>query len=183
MPVVADWNVMDFLISGQSEEVSLTELKRLEGTKAIGMGVRVFAHKLRLFYSVRQNLVTDKNEAELLNRDALKGFEYHVIQNKLQADFHGYFGQPSSDRDVSLPVKTSRSDTNPAVTPHVKSSILSTARQSEPNSQPKPKGPQLRRPAASTTFPPRDIASKQVNSVDDDEMMTLKLRHGIGDHN
>ncbi|KAF9380518.1 hypothetical protein BGX21_002344 [Mortierella sp. AD011] len=86
--MVADWNLVNFLISGQSEEVFLTELGRLECVKIVGRDVRGFAHALRLFYSVRQNLVIAKNEAEeILNRDVLKGFEHRVIQNEIQASF------------------------------------------------------------------------------------------------
>ncbi|KAF9161905.1 hypothetical protein BGX20_001944 [Mortierella sp. AD010] len=170
--MVADWNLVNFLISGQSEEVFLTELGRLECVKIVGRDVRGFAHALRLFYSVRQNLVIAKNEAEeILNRDVLKGFEHRVIQNEIQASFMDVLnsGQPSSDHDAFLPGKTNRVDTNPAIAPCIKSSILITARRSELKSQLKPRKPQLQRPKASTAFRPRDIPSKQVHFINEDD--------------
>ncbi|KAF9353606.1 hypothetical protein BGX26_008635 [Mortierella sp. AD094] len=85
---VADWSLVDFLASGQSEEIFLEELERLEDIKGLGRDIRGFVRSLRSFYSVTQNLVIAKNETEeLLNRDALKVFEHRVVQNELQAGF------------------------------------------------------------------------------------------------
>ncbi|KAF9107815.1 hypothetical protein BGX27_008607 [Mortierella sp. AM989] len=86
--VITDWDLSDFLVSGQNEKIFLIELERLVDTKVLGKDVQGFARALKLFYSVEQNLVIANNETKvLLNRNALKGFEHRVVQNELQAGF------------------------------------------------------------------------------------------------
>ncbi|KAG0002655.1 hypothetical protein BGZ65_002468 [Modicella reniformis] len=83
--VVVDWDLVDFLLSGQKEETFLTELGRLANVKSLARDVQRFAGALRLFYSVEQNLIIARNDAkERLNRNALRGFEHRVVQNELQ---------------------------------------------------------------------------------------------------
>ncbi|KAF9993837.1 hypothetical protein BGZ79_001449 [Entomortierella chlamydospora] len=108
---VADWDLADFLISGQNEEIFLTELERLQDFKTLGRDVQGFARALKLFYSVEQNLAIAENDAEeLLNRNALKGFEHRVVQNELQAVFKNALARrskptsrPYESRSASLP--------------------------------------------------------------------------------
>jgi hypothetical protein len=83
---VADWDLADFLLSGQKKDVFLKGVEGLVDFKAVSRDVRAFARALTMFYSMEQNVVVATNHAEeLLNRRALKGFEHRVVQNELQA--------------------------------------------------------------------------------------------------
>jgi hypothetical protein len=77
---VADWDLADFLLSGQKQNIFLAGLEELHDVKAVCRDIRGFARALKTFYSVEQNIVIATNYAEeLLNRSALKGFEHRIV--------------------------------------------------------------------------------------------------------
>ncbi|KAF9277990.1 hypothetical protein BGZ68_008850 [Mortierella alpina] len=84
---VAEWDLADFLLSGQNKDIFRAELQQLSRCKAVPRDVQGFARALATFYSIKQNIVIATNSAETeLNRRALKGFEQRVVQSNLQAD-------------------------------------------------------------------------------------------------
>ncbi|KAF9931954.1 hypothetical protein FBU30_009249 [Linnemannia zychae] len=82
---IGDWDLTGFLLLGQEKEAFQSGLKKLSELKSISRDIRAFAKTLVRFYSVEQNVTIAVNSAEeLLNRQALKGFEHRIIQNELQ---------------------------------------------------------------------------------------------------
>ncbi|KAF9398267.1 hypothetical protein BGZ76_008188, partial [Entomortierella beljakovae] len=97
--LVADWSLVDFLLSGENENIFLEGVRKLMLIKDLGRDVQGFARSLAVYYSVKQNVVIAKNDAELTrNRDALKGFEHRSVQSELQNGFVNTLNssQPSS---------------------------------------------------------------------------------------
>jgi len=83
---VADWDLADFLLSSQKQDILLAGLEELRDIKAVSRDIRAFARAPRIFYSAKQNIVIATSNTEgLLNRSALRGFEHRVVQNELQA--------------------------------------------------------------------------------------------------
>ncbi|KAF9185491.1 hypothetical protein BGZ50_003032 [Haplosporangium sp. Z 11] len=127
---VADWDLADFLLSGQKKDVFLKGLEGLFNFKAVSRDIRAFARALAMFYSVEQNIVIATNHAEeLLNRRALKGFEHRVVQNELQASLiNDLRRKQTGDEDGLKPVTNSTPTSDVLVDGEPEKTPVSTGR-------------------------------------------------------